>query len=168
MSTESYNYQHFHVRYYNMLNSTYPKAGERAPDFTAYTTEGNPVRLSDFRGQVVVLETGSISCPMYVKDVIEMNDIAKKFPDIKFLVLYVREAHPGGNIPAHKTLEDKIECARALPEQEGEQRQILLILTDSVVGIKCYDFSLKSDANAIILHMKSLLCVVFFTNLPNK
>jgi len=32
-----------------------------------------------------------------------------------------------------------------------------LVLTDSVVGIKCYDFSLKLDANAIILYMKSLL-----------
>jgi len=32
-----------------------PSVGERAPDFTAPDQDGNPVRLSDYRGQKVIL-----------------------------------------------------------------------------------------------------------------
>lgn len=36
-----------------------------------------------------------------------MQSIQQDFPQISFAVLYVREAHPGETIPAHKNFEDK-------------------------------------------------------------
>jgi len=43
------------------------KVGEAAPDFTASDSHGKTQRLSDYRGQVVVLEWTNHECPFVVK-----------------------------------------------------------------------------------------------------
>ncbi len=40
-----------------------PQIGQPAPDFTAVDTEGNTVRLSEYRGKTVVLEWTNAECP---------------------------------------------------------------------------------------------------------
>lgn len=40
-----------------------PQIGESAPDFTAVDAEGNPIRLSQYRGKTVVLEWTNADCP---------------------------------------------------------------------------------------------------------
>ncbi len=44
-----------------------PAIGAPAPDFTAPTASGKTVRLSDFRGRIVVLEWTSDACPFVRK-----------------------------------------------------------------------------------------------------
>jgi len=103
-----------------------PEVGERAPGFVATGTDGNPVSLSGFRGKTVVLETGSYTCPMHNGDIDAMSQLQKKYPGVVFLVLYVREAHPGEKIPGHRTMNDKIGLARKLEDNPGENRTILV------------------------------------------
>ena len=127
-----YNYGRFQPAYYDLASFPGPRVGETAPDVAAVRAEdGAPVRLSDFRGRTVVLETGSLTCPMYVKNIPAMRALARAHPDVAFLVLYVREAHPGERVPAHRTTAEKRACAARLPASEGETRRILV---DDVVG----------------------------------
>ena len=43
--------------------SAAPVIGQPAPDFTATDSNGNTVKLSDYRGKVVVLEWTNHQCP---------------------------------------------------------------------------------------------------------
>ncbi|MCS6782499.1 MAG: thioredoxin family protein [Gloeomargarita sp. SKYBB_i_bin120] len=43
------------------------RVGQPAPDFTARTSTGKTVRLSDYRGRIVVLEWTNHECPFVVK-----------------------------------------------------------------------------------------------------
>jgi hypothetical protein len=104
-----------------------PRVGEPAPAVTGMTPDGTPVSLAGFRGRTVVLETGSYSCPQYAARIGPMNDLAARHPDAAFLVLYVREAHPGARAPEHRSLADKLAVAgRTLAEEPEERRTILV------------------------------------------
>lgn len=126
-----YNYDKFRAGPYNFDNFPGPKVGEAALDFTASTLDGRSVKLSDFRGKVVVLETGSIICPQYVHRINPMNELARQYPDIVFLLLYVREAHPGKQIGEDHSFEEKMDCAQRLVASDNEQR---LVIVDDLQG----------------------------------
>jgi len=50
---------------------------------------------------------------------------------IAFIFLYAREAHPGENFPAHRTMEQKLAHARAFQKQFNVERPILV---DDLIG----------------------------------
>lgn len=100
--------------------------GKQAPDFEALNEQGERVRLSDFKGKIVVIETGSMSCPMYIQALPGMNDAAVKHPDVVFLLIYTREAHPGQKMPAFEAMSEKIERVQRLKNEEPENRMILI------------------------------------------
>ena len=54
--------------------------------------------------------------------------MAKKYQDkgFSFLFVYSREAHPGENFPAHRSMEDKLHHAQAFKEKEGVERPVLV------------------------------------------
>ncbi len=108
-----------------------PGAGEPAPDFTAVDLAGKEVKLSDFRGRWVVLETGSATCSQYSKNIERVGELREEFPDVEFLVVYVREAHPGERLPQHRSFEEKKRAAALLPQKYREHRRILI---DSLDG----------------------------------
>jgi hypothetical protein len=121
-----YNYEHFSLQQRTMDVLGGVQVGQPAPDFTAARLDGTEIRLSDYRGKTVVLETGSASCPMYVKNIEPMNALAYRFPEVEFLLLYVREAHPGHRLGPHRSVEQKGAAARILVEQDREGRTILV------------------------------------------
>lgn len=121
-----YNYDHFSASDYDLENFSGPAVGEKAIDFQATNLDGKEVKLSDFFGKIIVLETGSITCPQYVSNIRPMNGLAEKHPDVVSLLLYVREAHPGSQIPAHRSLEDKHSRAEQTRRAESEKRTMLL------------------------------------------
>lgn len=127
---KEYNYSVFKPEYYNFFDFKGPKPGEKATDFEAYNFDGEKVKLSDYFGSWIVIESGSFSCPMYVGNVLDMNTVAEEFQDVKFLVLYVREAHPGSNVPAQNSIEEKIKHAGRLPGEEHENRTIIVDTLD--------------------------------------
>ena len=74
----------------------------------------------------MVIETGSISCPLYIGKIKPMNALALENPDVAFLVIYIREAHPGKKIPNHQMQSEKAKNAIRLKDKEPENRAILI------------------------------------------
>ncbi len=126
MSHTSYNFTRHKASMYELKELAGPKVGENAVDFTASTIDGEEVKLSDYYGKIIVLENGSVTCPQYVGNIAPMNAIASEFPDVEFLALYTREAHPGERIGAHKTLNEKMSRAKDAQQRFGEQRTLLI------------------------------------------
>jgi len=102
------------------------KAGELAEDFTIQDQNGSEVSLENYRGKWVVLETGSITCAMYVKNIPGIKRLQIKYPDVEFLLVYVREAHPGSRLGPHESNEQKIKRSEKLKEYYDEPRKILI------------------------------------------
>lgn len=111
-----------------------PEPGDRAPDFKAATLAGETVRLSDFAGRKnVLLIFGSATCPMTAASIGGINGLYDRFrgDDIEFLFIYVREAHPGERIPAHRSMRAKTSAARHLRDEE---EVLMPMVVDDVHG----------------------------------
>lgn len=122
-----YNNPRFRVVDYNFDTFIGPAAGEKFKDFTLTDLEtGKPVKLSDYAGKWLVIETGSATCSMYTKDIEDMKKMRAEFPDVEFVLVYVREAHPGERLGPHKSMDEKIAAARLLGPRYGEHRRILV------------------------------------------
>jgi hypothetical protein len=118
-----YNYRSFRASDYDFQREVGPPAGEEL-DLEARTLDGRPVRLSELRGTPVVLETGSVTCGIYAGKVGWWRQVAERHPEARFVLLYVREAHPGERTDAHRTWQDKRDAAARLRETWGEWREI--------------------------------------------
>ena len=137
MSTDTYNYQQFgwdleDGAYGRWLDGA-PALGTEAPGFELPGLEGRHHRLSDFRGNPVVIEFGSYTCPIFCGHLPAMEDVAREHPDTTFLVVYTREAHPGEVTPAHATQADKYRAAARLVCEEPISRVILVDDLDGTV-----------------------------------
>lgn len=151
----SYNYDNFSADDYDFKNSNGPQVGDKAYDFELMDASGNPKDLLDFEGDFLVLELGSITCPLFQARRNTMMTLQDEFPQISNSILYVREAHPGQEIPMHKDLDDKLNCAQLLRDADGEKRTIIV---DDIEGSahKAYG----SMPNAVFIINKHG-CVVF-------
>ncbi|MEM9623368.1 MAG: deiodinase-like protein, partial [Pseudomonadota bacterium] len=126
VDTSDYNYNHFAASQYHHGTFSGPQVGEPAIDFALYDTDGNRHALSDYRGQYVVIETGSLTCPQYISRIEPMTSLQAAHPEVTFLTLYVREAHPGSKIARHERYEDKTALASRVQLEEPETRTILV------------------------------------------
>lgn len=137
MGFNTYNYQHFSRELLNELEHAAfagPEPGERAPDFKGVTLEGKSVRLSSFLGEKnVLLVFGSATCPMTAASVGGLNRLYRQFggEPLVFLFIYVREAHPGDQIPAHKSSDAKVRAALLL---RAEENLALPVVVDDLRG----------------------------------
>ena len=104
---ETYNYPRFKMSNYELGYFPGPKAGEDVNyDYTLTDLDGNEVSLADYKGKWLVIESGSLTCPMYVKNVKPYAKLKEKYPDVEWLVVYVREAHPGETAKQAKTIDE--------------------------------------------------------------
>jgi hypothetical protein len=106
-----------------------PEPGDMAPDFELRALSGDVVRLSDFKNSRNVLITfGSATCPQTAASIGGLRALAQEFPAslVEFLFIYVREAHPGADLPPHRHIEDKARAAMLLREQEQITWPILI------------------------------------------
>lgn len=127
---ESYDYGSEAAEYQHWLRNG-PGIGAPAPEFELIDLDGNHVRLSDFRGRPVVLEFGSFTCPIFADRINAMERLALEHPEAMFLVIYVREAHPGEIQGVHRSLAEKRSAAHKLVMEEALARRVLV---DSVDG----------------------------------
>lgn len=128
----AYNYEHFSRQLLQELDHmpfAGPQPGERAPDFKAETLEGEMLRLSDFQNKKnVLLLFGSATCPMTASAIGPINQLYDHFrgDDIEFLFAYIREAHPGERIGAHRSQSEKVEAAQVLRDEENIEMPVLV------------------------------------------
>ena len=106
-----------------------PEPGDEAPGFELQSLAGEIVKLSDFKGNSnVVITFGSATCPQTAASIGGLRSLAREFAksEVEFLFIYVREAHPGAELPPHRSMEDKARAALMLQEQEKISFPILI------------------------------------------
>ena len=127
-----YNNKRFKVSDYNFEMFIGPRAGDQFKDFSLTDlNSGEIVKLSNFLGKWLVIETGSSTCSMYTKNIPDMSKIVNEFKDIEFIIVYVREAHPGERLGPHQNLTEKMNAARLVAPRYGEHRRVLV---DNIEG----------------------------------
>jgi hypothetical protein len=128
----AYNYDRFHP---NILakdaklirHPEGPGLGETAPDFVLDDTTGKEWRLETLRGRPVVLIIGSGTCPLTQGNLPGLQNLYQEYKDRStWLMLYVREAHPGENLSAHRSHEQKRSQAEYFRGVTGTQWPVLV------------------------------------------
>lgn len=150
-----YNYSKFDANHYELVDFDGPDMGEKAPDVTLTDLDGASQRLLDFHGDFLVVEFGSITCPLFQSRRPTMRAIGEEFANVSSVVFYVREAHPGSEITAHADQDAKMSRARQLRDVDGEGRKILI---DDMQGGAHQAFG--SYPNAVFIINKNG-CVVY-------
>jgi hypothetical protein len=80
-----------------MYDSAGPSAGSPVHDFTLYSAQGEPLRLTTLlgRGRAVLLVAGSFSCPVFRSSIPTLNELAERYRSLlDIVIIYVVEAHP--------------------------------------------------------------------------
>ncbi len=90
--------------------------GDSFPSFELVTTNGDRLVNHDvFNDNPVLVIFGSMTCPMTASAAPSVQELHDEFGDrVQFIMLYVREAHPGENFTQSVTMEEKLEYAQAL------------------------------------------------------
>lgn len=113
LDAQQYNYEHFQSVILGrdarlVARPDGPLPGDEAPDFTLQDTSGNRWTLTELRGKPVVLIFASGTCPMTTGSLPGLSKLyAERNDTEQWLTVYVREAHPGEDMPAHETVEQK-------------------------------------------------------------
>lgn len=137
--SKSYNYRSFtrdQIKELATRKMSGPKPGEQAPNFELQSLDGDKVTLSDYSGEKnVVLTFGSATCPMTAGSIRGLNQLYEDYSDedVEFLFVYVREAHPGDDLPAHRSMEDKAEAAELFRDEEDVEIPVLVDKLDGKV-----------------------------------
>jgi len=122
-----YNNERFGVKEYDWDVFAGPSAGEQYVDATLEDLEtGEAVKLSEYAGKWLVIETGSSTCSMYTKNIPDMKTLAEKHSDVEWVLVYVREAHPGERLHQHKNYEEKKAAASLVKPRYNEHRRVLV------------------------------------------
>jgi thiol-disulfide isomerase/thioredoxin len=94
---------------------TDPAPGDRVPPFDLPTIDGGRLRSHDLGDKPVLLIFGSSTCPVTDNAAPGLNDLHRRFGDrVRFVMVNVREAHPGKAFPQPKTMEAKTAHAAQL------------------------------------------------------
>lgn len=92
--------------------------GDVLPAFNLVTTDGDELTNQDLLGDRPILFVfGSITCPMTASAMPFLKQLHTKYGDrAKFILINVREAHPGEHFRQPSTMAEKLNHARALKE----------------------------------------------------
>ncbi|MEE9158782.1 MAG: deiodinase-like protein [Gammaproteobacteria bacterium] len=138
-------------------------------EFTVHDLNGNPFPVAVlWRDQPLVLEFGSLSCPIFHSNGPSMEDIYAKYDQgtakqARVGLLYVREAHPGWFVGRHDDFSDKLNNAQTL-QGKGLARPIWV---DSLDG--GLDGTVGPRANAVyIIDTDGTLIYQSVWNVPSE
>jgi thiol-disulfide isomerase/thioredoxin len=97
------------------------RPGDCFPEFELVTTDGDHLTSNDiFHRQPVLFIFGSMTCPMTASAAPSVQSLYEEFGDrVRFVMLYVREAHPGENYSQAESIEEKLGYAQALKKLYG-------------------------------------------------
>lgn len=90
--------------------------GDRLPAFKLTTTDGSELTNQNVLGtKPVLFVVGSITCPMNASAMPFLKNLHAQFGErIDFIMINVREAHPGEHFPQPTTMARKLEHTQAL------------------------------------------------------
>ncbi len=93
-------------------------AGDAFPEFELITTDGSSLINDDvFGDKPIIFIFGSMTCPMTASAAPSVQELYDEFSErVKFIMLYVREAHPGEYFAQSETIEEKLDYAQALKD----------------------------------------------------
>lgn len=101
------------------IPSSDPGPGDPAPRFTLVTTDGAVIDNDTLRvdGRPTLLVFGSLTCPVTESAGAGVRELHARYGDrVRFVMVNVREAHPGALTPQPDTMEQKVDHARRLGE----------------------------------------------------
>ncbi len=92
--------------------------GDRLPDATLLDLDGREVSLRAMAARrPIALMTGSTTCPATASAMPDLNRLEERYGDrVQFVLLQVREAHPGAEVDQPHTLRDKVQHAKLMRE----------------------------------------------------
>jgi peroxiredoxin len=99
-----------------------PGPGDEAPAFDLPTTDGGKISSDDLSrdGRPVLLVFGSLTCPITESAGAGLRQLHAQYGDrIRFVMVNVREAHPGARTRQPRTSENKARNAIALKAHHG-------------------------------------------------
>lgn len=103
-----------------------PSAGSQVPRFELATLDGGSFTSDDLKETgPALLVFGSLTCPMTDSSAPGINELHRRFGDrVRFVLVAVREAHPGSDAPQPQTFEEKKEHAEMLRDLHGHQFEV--------------------------------------------
>ena len=118
---KNYRYKHFTTRLlFRDLRFGKEAAGpgDPLPVFELVTTQGDRLENRDVLGDKPVLFVfGSMTCPNTASAAPLVQGLYDEFGDrVEFIMVYVREAHPGEYFSQAETMQEKLDHARALKD----------------------------------------------------
>ena len=107
-----------------------PQVGQPAPEFTLTDSNGQPHKLSDFRGKFVVLEWLNHGCPFVVKHYASgnMQKLQKEYAGKDVVWLSIVSSAPGKQ--GHMTPEE----TNKAKQEKGSAATAILLDEDGTVG----------------------------------
>ncbi len=119
-------YRYEHLALPTVLRDMYfnrddPGPGDRVPDFDLPTLGGGRFRSSDL-GETgpALLIFGSYTCPVTESAAPGLNELQARFGDrVRFVMIDVREAHPGKAVPQPRGIDEKRAHAEQLRDLHG-------------------------------------------------
>ena len=126
-----------------------PKAGNQIPDFKLETLDSGTFLYDDIKESgPASLVFGSLTCPMTDSLALGINELYKKYGDrVRFVLVAVREAHPGSAAPQLQTYEEKFEHAKAMRDLHGHKFEVAV---DDINGTLHRALSTKPNSAYII------------------
>ena len=90
--------------------------GDRLPDATLFDLDEREVSLRSLAaGRPIALVTGSTTCPATASSMPDLKGLEERYGDhVQFVLLQVREAHPGAEVGQPHTLRDKVQHAELM------------------------------------------------------
>ena len=98
-----------------------PDPGDRVPDFDLPTLGGGRFRSTDLaESGPAILIFGSYTCPVTDSAAPGLNQLHARFGDrVRFVMVGVREAHPGKRVPQPQSMDQKMAHAEQLRDLHG-------------------------------------------------
>jgi hypothetical protein len=148
-TTSEYRYERFrlsHMLADLRFDPDTPAAGERLPQLDLETLAGGRITFEDLdRPHLFVF--GSNTCPMTASSGEVLAALHREFGEqVRFVLVQVREAHPGERIPQPRSFEEKVAHARTLRDRLGVP---FTVAVDDLEG--SFHASLEPKPNAAYL-----------------
>ena len=127
-----------------------PGPGDRVPDFDLPTFDGGRFRSTDLaEAGPALLVFGSYTCPVTDSSAPGLKQLHAQFGDrVRFVMVDVREAHPGENVPQPASMDQKIANAGQLHDFHGFDFEVAV---DDIDGTLHRAMSPKPNSAYIVM-----------------